>query len=152
MMLVAFHFMKIENLPASFRELFHGPAQRDAIDGSMKTGVDATNIALERRRVCRDWLIQGEDGRFLAAPQLHQNCVHRNPVKPGRKSRVTPKRIDGAKHLQKGFLRKVLCVCCVFCHLQANRIYPLLVELKERGKGLLITLLSTLDNAAVGIA
>src|SRR5208282_4307195 len=71
---------------------------------------------------------------------------------PGRESRVAPKRIDGAKHLQKGFLRKVFCVCCVFCHLQANRIYPLLVELKERGKGLLITLLSTLDNAAVGIA
>jgi hypothetical protein len=103
-MLISLHFVQIKNLPASFRQLFDGPAQSDTVDGSGEIWVGLAHIPFEGWRVGGDGLIQRKNGRRFAPAQLHEHSVHCNPVEPGGKGGIAAERVNVAKYLQESFL------------------------------------------------
>ena len=68
--LVAFNLVQVENLPASFGQLFHSPTQRNAVDGAVKARIGGADVTLKGGRVRRNWLIERDNLGLFAAAQL----------------------------------------------------------------------------------
>jgi len=150
-MLDPLHFVQIKNLPAALGKFLDGAMQGKPIDSSGEIQISCANIAFQRWRLGRNWLVQGEQRRRFAAPQLHEHRVHCNPVEPSRKGRIAAKRIDIAKHLQESFLSQVFRIGYVLRHLQADGVHTLLMQLEECGESVLISALRASDEVAFRI-
>src|ERR1035438_5682404 len=130
MMLISLDLVQCEDSPAAFRKLLQRTTQRDAVDHSGQLRIALAKIAVQRRRLRIDRLVQRNGWGGLPPAKLHQHGVYGNPIEPGRKRGISAKRTDGSEHLQESLLRQVLCLSHILGHEQANRVDAVLVLLK----------------------
>src|SRR4030088_2153754 len=77
---------------------------------------------------------------------MHQHYIYRQPMQPGRKSRLASKSCDLAIQLEKRFLRKILSCGGITRHPQTERVNPPLVPVVKRLERFRVPLLGPLDR------
>ena len=107
-----------------------------------------TEFAFTGFRSCR--LIQGSMRSGLSS-KMHESGIHRDPMQPCRKRRLTTEGCQLSERLNERFLSKVVSISGVICHAQTHRIHASFMDLEERRKRVRISVQRSLHENTIGI-
>jgi len=145
MMFVAFHFMQNEDLAAAFWQFLDGAIEIDPVHDADEVQIISANIARHKRRLHLYWLIERNLPQ-LALAKLHQDCVDRNPIKPGGKTGVSAEGTQLAEDLDESVLRQIFSFDHLPGHTRTQGVDPSFVQIEEGRERFIVSLLGARDE------
>src|SRR6266481_6118312 len=136
-----FNIAQYEDNPVPWRQAFNGPLQIHPVNRPCQHVVTGPNVFPGPIFMLRLQGFVQRNFRQPLFPQVHQYHVYRQPVQPGRKSRLSAKGGDLAVELQESFLSKIFRLGRIAGHAQAERVHPSLMKPVKGLKTLSVTLL-----------
>src|SRR5580704_11704420 len=99
--------MQGEDPAAAFRQLLQSASKSDAVHDTGEIRITLSKIAMKRRRLGADRLIQGNRGRRFAPAQLHEDSIDRDAVEPRGECSIATERTNRSEYLKKRFLGEI---------------------------------------------
>jgi len=134
LMCVAFDLVQLKNGPVTVGKHLQRARKRYAIERTPESIIVSTVFTFcERNGI----LVTGVVQRNLAwhlSPKMHKGCRHSDTVQPSGQSRFSAKRRELSEHLNENILGQIIRLCGVFGHAKDYCIYPVFVEVKQRGE------------------
>lgn len=124
-MFVPFNVVQYKNRSVPVRKLCDGAFQGDAIDNRHRIRAFGARLY----RFVRFLLFRRLFNLNAPLPKVHEHLVHRQPVEPGRESRLAAEERDFPMKLHEDFLCQVFRFARVSKHSQTERVDPPVMKL-----------------------